>query len=527
VVVGCLAVIAFGPLSSAQALPTASIAGTVTSFKGAKELKGIEVTLRTVEGVFEGSVVTNAKGEYKLTGLAEGEYTVTFYDPLRTYLTQEHAVTLEEGKASTVNAVLKEGDTISGRVTSAANGDGLEGVPVYAYGEDYFFGESYFAETTSGGFYTIKDVAPGTYFIEFSAPSEYVSQNAEGSVFGEGDVAEVNVGLKETGKISGTVTDAVTHSGLEKIRIIAESTGKGGGGVASTNSSGEYTISGLESGTYKLRFEWEFSESEIKEFENAPRYIPKYITQYYNGQVSASSANTVGTTEGGTTSGINVAMVQSLPVNTALPAITGTSTVGSPLSCSSGSWTGEPELTLATGWPLTSPFGYQWLLEGAAITGATSDSFVVQTADVGHGLVCEVTATNDAGKASAKSSSFTVVPPVPVIKIATSKLSVSKNTTKVSIACASASCTGTIKAVETVVTKHKKGHKTIIKKEKIVVATGSYSLTAGQTGTVALHLTSIGKKKLAKAPHHTLSVKLIASLTGGKAIEKAVKLAGH
>jgi hypothetical protein len=518
VLAACLAVMAFGPLSSAQALPTASISGTVTSVKGAKELKGIEVTLKTEEGAFVASVVTNVKGEYKLTGLAKGGYTVTFTDPTETYLTREESLVLGEGEARVLNAKLKETGTITGTVSNAAS-VGLEGASVFVDGP----GGSYDTSTGAAGHYSIKGVLPGSYEIVITDyAAGYLPQSTSRTVE-EGPVV-VSVALVEGAKISGTVTDAVTHAGLAKIAVYAYNATGGFGGAAVTNASGEYTITGLEGGSYKLGFFWEFSEAESKEFENAPREIPKYITQYYNGQLSLSSANPVAATAGATTAGINVAMVQSLPVNTAAPAVSGASTVGSPLSCSTGSWTGEPELTLSTGWPLTSPFGYQWLRNGVAVTGATSDTYVLQAADVGQGFVCEVTATNAAGKASAKSASFTVVPPVPVIKIATSKLSVSKNATKVSIACASAKCAGTVKTIETIVTKHKKGHKTVTKKEKLVLATGSYSLTAGQTGTVTLHLTSVGKSKLAKASSHRLSVKLVASLTGGKAIEKTVQL---
>jgi hypothetical protein len=217
-------------------------------------------------------------------------------------------------------------------------------------------------------------------------------------------------------------------------------------------------------------------------------------------------------------------MVPSVPGNTALPVVSGTPALGAPLSCSSGSWTGEPELKLSMGWPLTSPFSYQWLRDGVAIAGATSDTYIVQAADVGHGLVCEVTATNDAGHTSAKSSSLAVVQPVPVVKTSASKLIVSRNTTKVSIACTNASCVGSVKAVETIVVKHRKGKKTIAKKQTLVLAGGSYSLAAGKTGTITLRLTAAGTKQLAHASHHRVTGKLVVSVAGGKQLEKTVQL---
>jgi hypothetical protein len=37
--------------------------------------------------------------------------------------------------------------------------------------------------------------------------------------------------------------------------------------------------------------------------------------------------------------------------------------------------------------------GYQWLLDGSAISGQTSQSYTPVAADVGHHLSCQVTAT--------------------------------------------------------------------------------------------------------------------------------------
>jgi hypothetical protein len=330
--------------------------------------------------------------------------------------------------------------------------------------------------------------------------------------------------MKEGGKISGTVTDAVTHAGVEKIGVAAF--GSSGFGFATTNAKGEYTITGLGTGSYKVSFEWEFSEAEFKASEKAPRLIPRYITQYYGGQPSAATASSVSVNEGATTSGIDAAMVPSAPHNTALPVVSGAPAVGSPLTCSSGAWTGEG-LSLVVGWPLTSPFSYQWFRDGVPITGATTDTYVLQATDLGHGFICEVTASVEAGHASAKSASFTVALPVPVIKIVGSSLKAVKHLIKVSIACTGATCKGTVKLVGTVLVK-KKGKKKA-KKQTVVFATGSYSLAAGKTGTVTLKLSSPGKQALKKASHHRETIKILATVIGGKSVTAGAKLTlvGH
>jgi hypothetical protein len=236
----------------------------------------------------------------------------------------------------------------------------------------------------------------------------------------------------------------------------------------------------------------------------------------------AATANTVGVNEGGTTSGINVAMVPSAPVNTSPPAISGATAVGSLLTCSTGSWTGESEQKLSVGWPLSSPFGYQWLRDGAAIAGTALAGYVVQSADVGHGLQCEVSATNAAGHASAKSATFTVANPVPVITTSASTLRVSKGSAPVPIRCANATCVGSGQLVATVVVKHRKGKRTVSRRTALAVASGSYSLAPGKAGTITVRLTRAGKKKLASA--HRLSAKLTISVRGGKSVTKTVTL---
>jgi hypothetical protein len=518
--IGCVALLAVAPVVAQAA--TASISGTVTSAKsgGIEDLQGISVTAVNEHGVSQGSVATEANGTYKLTGLAAGEYTVEFYDPAQAYLRLSKPATLEEGKNTTIDAELKAGDTISGEVTSASSGNPLEGVEVRVEGgaeEDVVF-------TEANGDYTARDLSAGSYFVEIPSFGSYLSQSFSTTFGGEGEVQVVNVALKEGGRVTGRVTDAVTHDGLGKISVFVY--GSSGIGGARTNSNGEYTVTGLSTGSYKVGFSWEYSEAERKACEKAPQCPPQYLTQYFNDQPSAVTANSIGVTEGSTTSGINAAMVPAAPVNTAAPVVSGTPAVGSLLSCSNGSWTGESELPLSVGWSFTSPFAYQWLREGSAIAGATSNAYLVQAADLGHGLVCEVTATNAAGHASAKSNSLAIPLPVPVLTVSSAKIAVSGGAARVPVACASATCTGTIELTQQVTVKgHGKGkHRTKSKKKTVVLGKVSYTLAAGKSTTLVVRLTGAGKSALGKAKGHRLSAKLLASVTGGAPVLKPVVL---
>ena len=82
------------------------------------------------------------------------------------------------------------------------------------------------------------------------------------------------------------------------------------------------------------------------------------------------------------------------PVNTVAPAITGTNSVGSVLTCSQGTWTYLGDITYA----------YQWRRGGSPIGGATASTYTLVQADAAATIDCVVTATTSAGSTPATSS---------------------------------------------------------------------------------------------------------------------------
>lgn len=89
--------------------------------------------------------------------------------------------------------------------------------------------------------------------------------------------------------------------------------------------------------------------------------------------------------------------VSKLPVNSVLPAITGTTTVGQTLTCSSGTWSKSPS------------FAYQWLRDGVPIIGATASTRVLAAGDAGKLMSCTVKATNNGVSAVATSAQTTAI----------------------------------------------------------------------------------------------------------------------
>ncbi|TQX90251.1 MULTISPECIES: hypothetical protein [unclassified Rhizobium] len=93
-----------------------------------------------------------------------------------------------------------------------------------------------------------------------------------------------------------------------------------------------------------------------------------------------------------------------VPANTVAPVVSGTTTVGSTLTTTNGTWTNSP-----TG------YTYQWQRDGTNISGSTNSSRVLVAADNATNLTCVVTATNANGSALATSNALgpiTTVAPV-------------------------------------------------------------------------------------------------------------------
>jgi hypothetical protein len=93
-----------------------------------------------------------------------------------------------------------------------------------------------------------------------------------------------------------------------------------------------------------------------------------------------------------------------LPVNTAVPTISGIARVGQSLSCSQGAWSNSP-----TG------YTYQWNRDGTPIGGATNVTYTVQAADQTHSLTCTVTASNAGGAGTPAQSASVSIPGSPPV----------------------------------------------------------------------------------------------------------------
>jgi hypothetical protein len=441
--------------------------------------------------------------------------------------------------------------SISGKVVSDVAGSGFNlevpGIEVTAYQAEAPNSAVAKAETSESGEYKITGLAAGKYIVGFKrtilhaldfAPQFYHEKEhfgeAEPLTLSEGEslVLTPPTKLRQGASISGTVTDASNHQPLSGILVyVISNAGEEIGAITETGTNGQYTAVGLPSAAAYVAFVSEVEGTGGEEM-NGP-----YLSQVYDekpfleGDSGLETLSVLGTpvqlTAPDTTDEIDAALVRRAPFDTAVPVVSGTAAVGQILSCASGTWTGEEPPSYA----------YRWLRDGVAIANATAGMYAVVAADQGNDLVCEVTATNKAGSASAISNALAVpaavvrdeVPPppplAPRLALSSSKLLVSAaGATGVPLSCASASCSGSIELTEQISVKVRKGARTTTRKQTLVLGKSAYSLAAGHSATIVIHLTAAARAALAKAAHHRLTAEVVATVLGGRTVAGAVAL---
>jgi len=254
------------------------IGGKVTGPSKAALTHSVEVCAAEIDGESGECTSTGAGGEYTLSGLAPGEYTVVFESGYEggNYLTQyfEDKSSRSEAKAvkvgeKDINAEMQLGGEITGTVTKAVGGAPIGGVEVCAHGVDSVSEFGNCTLTKPGGTYVIVALPKGEYTVEFYSNSEnYLNQYYDDQTeVAKATHVPVEVGkttekieakLTAGGEIAGQVTEAATHAPLAEVEVCVDDEGGNNLNFCEiTNANGEYNISRLPTGSYSVRFEAE------------------------------------------------------------------------------------------------------------------------------------------------------------------------------------------------------------------------------------------------------------------------------
>ena len=99
-----------------------------------------------------------------------------------------------------------------------------------------------------------------------------------------------------------------------------------------------------------------------------------------------------------------------------------------------------------------------------------------------------------------------------------------ENLVHVKLVCSGAPCHGFVELTTQVVGRHREGARVVFGPETLILAKGSFSLAVGKSASIALHLTPVGRKRLAHAEPHPLAAEFLISLTSGEASAKPVRV---
>ncbi|MCP4214521.1 MAG: choice-of-anchor D domain-containing protein [bacterium] len=299
----------------AQLAPGVTVSGRVTDENG-NGIPDVHVHFNTLDLKFVSWANTDSNGYYTAKCLPEGDYKVEFnttWVSSGIYITEWYENSTSFTNASVISlsaaatplkldAQPATGGRITGTVTDAASGPGLENVWVEIV--DLNNQWVYTANTNSDGSYSAC-LAPAVYKIRYRPQqvAGYYSfqwwengtnfDNAAEVTVAQGQTTGgLDVALSAGGAVSGLVTDAATGLPLRDYNVSVNSTDNNWLGYAATDINGVYTIKGLPPGNCKIYY-WSTTTGN-------------YVSQWYNNKANFESADEVTILAGQVTGDINV-----------------------------------------------------------------------------------------------------------------------------------------------------------------------------------------------------------------------------
>jgi|GEM_PF-3278554 len=308
------------PNINAQLATGGQISGRVTN-TSAVGIQNITVYVYDLDYKAVEGASTDASGNYTVLALPAGTFRVIFsppngsslnylyewYNDKNSFTTADPVAVTAGSTTPNINAQLATGGQISGRVTNVST-VGIQNIAVYLYsgpggGLDPAITDSWEqAVTDANGNYTFSRLPTGIYTVWFHNDGlNYASEwyNDKGNIATADPVAvtagsttaSINAVLAAGGSISGRVTDS-SLAGIQGVGVYVCDLNNNRMGSGYTDSSGNYTVSGLPAGNLKVRFTY-----------------GTYATEWYNDKSSFARADPVAVTSGNTTENINAQLV--------------------------------------------------------------------------------------------------------------------------------------------------------------------------------------------------------------------------
>lgn len=379
--------------ANATLIPGGRIEGTLTA-EGEAPSRGKVCVSKQGEIGSNCEVLSHGSG-YRIGNLTPGSYVVGFYIPgYRTEFSggvteyfSASSVSVQAGGVTAASADLKVAPGIRGTVTALGTGEPVENVTVCAFPEP---GLNYCGTTDEDGNYVLV-TPPGTYRVVFEDDG-YVNQYYDGAVdidhattvsVAETPVRGIDAELEQAGSIKGQVTLSGGNGSRREVEICALSATREE--CVKPALGGAYEFLRIPPGSYKVRFS-----------------LPGYFTQFFDDKSTEAEAEPVTVAAGHESSGVDATLVaEEAPKNVTPPVVSGVGKVGETLSCSNGTWSGNPP---------NFTYEYFWFRGEEEIEGAESSTYRLGMADAGETILCGVEAINSVGAEYEFSSNEIVVP---------------------------------------------------------------------------------------------------------------------
>lgn len=375
----------------------ATITGTV-DVAGSPDvpLAGATVTALGDTTSWVDNVVTDADGNYTLSGLPSDSYVVQFRAARHdNYATQywQHAdgsstathLALTEGQSvAAIDASLVAGASIHGTVFAPGKPKApLQGVYVDVY--DTASGQSVGGATTNkDGGYHVSHLAPGTYSVLFLPPQganaaiqwwggSSDQTAAETLTLTQGQsVAGISQQLIVGSTISGTVLDSgttPTPDAYVSVQLWSSDQVPGQSSIppreTQTDSFGNYSFPNIAPGSYRVFFGASGGE---------------FRSEWWKNKKSFATATDLEVIANKPSSGVNATLAPAV-ITPGTPRISGIAKVGYTLTAHPGRW--KPSSAII--------FSYQWLRDGVEIPGGTKQTYLLTSDDLGATLTVQVT----------------------------------------------------------------------------------------------------------------------------------------